>query len=169
VPALYLIRHAEPAVTGVLLGQSDPPLSEEGRKQAAVLRLPEPCSVYTSPLLRAAQTAGYLADGAIVVPELAEITYGAWDGLSWVDIEQRWPELARKKLADWEGVTPPGGEPFHHFRTRIAGALASLEESAAPCAVVAHEAVNAIIGSLLRNSPFLSHRQAYCEIQRHDF
>lgn len=169
MPALYLIRHAQPAITGVLLGQADPPLSEEGRKQAAALRLPEPCAVYTSPLRRALQTAEYLADDAVVVPDLAEITYGAWDGASWDEIEQRWPELARRKLADWEGVTPPGGETFLRFRSRIAAAFASIQEAMAPCAIVGHEAVNAVILSLLGNVDFLSYRQAYGELQRHEF
>jgi broad specificity phosphatase PhoE len=169
MPALYLIRHAEPTITGVLLGQSDPPLSEEGRKQAAALRLPEPCAVYTSPLRRAVQTAAYLTRGAVVVADLAEITYGAWDGLSWAEIERRWPELAVRKLADWEGVTPPGGETFLNFRTRITGAFASIQKTAAPCAIVGHEAVNAILLCLLGDADFLSHHQAYCELQRHEF
>jgi broad specificity phosphatase PhoE len=169
MPALYLIRHAEPAITGVLLGQSDPPLSEEGRKQAAALRLPEPCAVYTSPLRRALQTAAYLTKCAVVVPDLAEITYGTWDGLSWIEIERRWPKLARRKLADWEGVTPPGGEAFLDFRTRIGEVFTSLQQTATPCAIVGHEAVNAVILCLLGNSNFLSHRQAYCELQRHEF
>jgi broad specificity phosphatase PhoE len=169
MPALYLIRHAEPATTGVLLGQSDPPLSEAGRQQAAALRLPEPCAVYTSPLRRAVETAAYLAEDAIVVPNLAEITYGDWDGLSWAEIERRWPKVARRKLADWEGVTPPGGEAFTDFRTRITEAFASIQKTSGPCAIVGHEAVNAVILCLLGNWDFLSHRQAYCELQRHEF
>ena len=169
MPALYLIRHAEPAITGVLLGQSDPPLSERGHEQAAAIRLPEPCTVYTSPLRRAAETAAYLAQDTVVVRDLAEITYGAWDVLSWSEIERQWPELAREKLADWEGVTPPGGETFLHFRTRITDALAFIRKREEPCGIVGHEAVNAIILCLLDNSDFLAHRQGYCEIQRHEF
>ena len=169
MPALYLIRHAEPAITGVLLGQSDPPLSERGHQQAAAIRLPESCAVYTSPLRRAAETAAYLAQDTVVIPELAEITYGAWDGLSWSEIERQWPKLARRKLTDWEGVTPPGGETFLDFDTRITDALASIRKRKEACAIVGHEAVNAMILCLLGNSDFLSHRQGYCEIQRHEF
>jgi broad specificity phosphatase PhoE len=169
VPTLYLIRHAEPAITGVLLGQADPPLSEEGRRNAQLLRLPEPCTVYTSPLRRAKETAAFLAPEAIVVPELAEITYGDWDGLAWQEIEQCWPELAAEKLRDWTAVTPPNGESFANFSARVSRAFAQISNAGEPAAVVAHEAVNAIIVFLLfKDSAFISYRQSYCEIRQYD-
>ena len=34
VPALYVVRHGEPAVQGVMLGRMDPPLSEAGFRHA---------------------------------------------------------------------------------------------------------------------------------------
>jgi broad specificity phosphatase PhoE len=110
---IYVVRHAEPELTGVLLGQCDPPLSVAGRAQAmSILEGVELASVYTSPLRRALETARILARGTPVrvVSDLREITYGAWDGQTWAQIEAADPELARRKLRDWHSVTRPGGE-----------------------------------------------------------
>src|SRR5215203_45609 len=104
MPALYVIRHAEPQITGVLCGQFDPPLSGAGqsmaRDMATQLSIPN-CPIYTSPLLRAKQTACQIHPWPIILRDLAEISYGAWDGLSWNEIEERWPDLAAAKLSDW--------------------------------------------------------------------
>ncbi len=93
MPALYVIRHGEPVVTGVLTGQSDPALSAEGHRQAALLKVPAGI-VYSSPLRRAFETALFLDPHPIVLPELAEVSYGVWDGLEWSSIEREWPELS---------------------------------------------------------------------------
>src|ERR1700676_5569823 len=113
MPQLFLVRHSEPSLTGVLLGQSDPPLSDAGRVQAATLLEEVSLAiVYTSPLRRARETAGLLARGApiVVVDDFREITYGVWDGLTWADIEAADPDLAVNKLRDWRRFTPEGGE-----------------------------------------------------------
>src|SRR5512147_817829 len=104
MPTLYVIRHAEPEIRDVISGQSDPPLSITGRDQAELLRVPVNI-VYSSPLKRARQTAIYLNSCPVILSDLAEISYGAWDGLSWSEIERRWPEIAAAKIADWQGTT----------------------------------------------------------------
>jgi broad specificity phosphatase PhoE len=147
MPGLFVVRHCEPARTGVLLGQCDPPLSEAGRAQAAALRFPELAMVYSSPLRRALETAHAIAHGAPVeiVDDLREITYGAWDGRAWAEIEGEDPELAARKLRDWRGVTPPGGETWREFSTRVRGAFDRIRAGPRPAAIVAHAAVNQII------------------------
>lgn len=165
MPALYLIRHAEAATRGALLGQSDPPLSERGARQAACLRgrLPD-CPVYSSPLLRARQTVWLLGKTPIVVPEFAEISYGEWDGLSWKEIEENWPEIARKKLNEWEFTTPPGGELWEHFALRVRLGLKRVREELLTAAIVAHEAVNAIIANDLTDCEVQSFKQDHCDV-----
>ena len=145
MPGLFVVRHCEPSITGVLLGQCDPPLSEAGRAHAASLWLPELALVYSSPLRRALETAQAIARGAPIeiVDDLREITYGEWDGRRWDEIEA--DEVAIRKMADWRGVTPPGGEPWADFAARVMRAFERIRLGPRPAAIVAHAAVNQVI------------------------
>jgi alpha-ribazole phosphatase len=164
---LYLIRHARPAVEGVLLGQSDPPLSELGRNEARrafsgfhVER------VYSSPLHRSLETAALLRSSSevIVLDELTEISLGAWDGKSWEEIQRVDAQLANRKIEDWFGVTPPDGEPWSAFNARIVKALDLVRAGPMPAAIVAHSAVNAVIAATLQGVSPIQFQQAYCEV-----
>ncbi len=151
MPSLFLVRHAEPAITGVLLGALDPPLSEAGRKQAAsLLSGVAPAVVYSSPLRRALETAQLIARGAPIeiLDDLREISHGEWDGLTWSEIETRDPALAARKLADWRGVTAPQGEPWNEFADRVTRAFELIRKGPRPAAIVAHAAVNQLLGSV---------------------
>ena len=146
MPQLYVIRHCEPALTGVLLGQCDPALSANGRAHAAtVLEGIELVAIYSSPLQRALETAQILARGVpvTILDDLREITYGDWDGRTWLEIEASEPDLSARKLLDWPSVTPPGGEPWHTFEARVTRALE--QAHLRPSAIVAHAAVNKIL------------------------
>ena len=168
MPTLFLVRHAEPALTGVLLGRLDPPLSEAGRAQAdgilagISMKL---AAVYCSPLLRARETADAMSSRApIILDELLEIGYGDWDGNSWSEIERRWPDLARAKQDDWFGVTPPDGERWVDFRTRVVRAAGVIRRGPLPAAVVAHAAVNAVLAEEFAGADPLSFQQSYGEV-----
>jgi broad specificity phosphatase PhoE len=167
VPALYLIRHGEPAVAGVLLGQTDPPLSPRGREQMAAVRI-DAAVVYASPLRRARESAELLGQAVVILPELAEIGLGEWDGLSWSEIETRDPELASRKLADWTGVTPPGGETWSDFTRRVDSALEVVRRGLFPAAVVAHVAVNAWIAHRVGRAATLAFQQEYAQVDRYE-
>lgn len=148
MPNLYVIRHCEPVLTGVLLGQCDPPLSESGRAHAAtLLQKITLAAVYSSPLRRAVQTAEIIARGRAVtiIDDLREITYGDWDGRTWAEIEAADPGLAARKLLDWPGVTPPGGEVYSSFTARVTRALEEIRNGPRPAAIVAHAAVNQVL------------------------
>jgi broad specificity phosphatase PhoE len=170
MPTLYVVRHALPAVSGVLLGQCDPPLGDAGLQQASELKaaIPVTSPVYCSPLRRALQTAYYLSSSPIILQELAEISYGEWDGLSWAEIENKWPLVAREKLQDWEHVNSPGGEAWDRFHSRVYHALELIRHRALPAVVVAHEAVNAILLHELRGTDIKRHTQKHCEIVQVD-
>jgi broad specificity phosphatase PhoE len=168
---LYLIRHACPAVEGVLLGQSDPPLSNQGREDAqgafSGLELER---VYSSPLRRARETAAFLRSAAevTVLDELAEISLGAWDGKCWDEVLRADPALANRKSGDWFGVTPPNGESWSQFTKRVLYALDHVRSGLMPAAIVAHSAVNSVIAANLRGSPPIQFQQAYCEVIEFD-
>ncbi|MGH9628343.1 MAG: histidine phosphatase family protein [Bryobacteraceae bacterium] len=164
MPKLYLVRHAEPAITGVLLGRSDPPLSARGREQARAATL-NVRAVYTSPLRRARETAEIMAPSAAieVLPDLIEISHGEWNGKTWTAIERDYPEIAAQKEKDWFGAAAPGGEDWDTFIARVDAAFERVKQGPFPAAVVAHFAVNARIAQRLRGIHPLQFTQGYCE------
>ena len=164
MPSLYLVRHAEPAVTGVLLGQSNPSLSDAGRQQASKVQVPSFAACYTSPLLRSVETAAALNVPTTIIPDLREITYGEWDGRVWADIEQRWPDIARRKMLDWTGVTPPGGEAWAAFEQRVSAALDAILKMPLPALLIGHEAVHSVIAARVAGEDPTTFQQSYCEL-----
>lgn len=163
MPRVHLIRHQEPAVRGVLLGHTNPPLSLAGRDALGRLALLEVNVVYTSPLLRARQTAEAICGPLVILPDLREISFGQWDGLTWEQACQRDPKLAERKLQDWFGVTPPEGEPWTAFLARVKSAWLQIQGGPWPCAVVAHQAVNAALWQCWTGLDAACFQQAYGE------
>ena len=167
MPTLYLIRHGKPERTGVLLGQFDAPLAQQDIPQ---IRIDVAC-VYTSELRRAKESAAALFTPTIprvALAELNEISYGDWDGKTWSEIEAKYPESARAKLANWTRVTPPLGEPWDQFVHRTTHALSIIRRGSFPAAVVAHEAVNAVLANLLTGEETFQFRQAYWQVNEYE-
>jgi alpha-ribazole phosphatase len=159
---IHLIRHAEPAVSGVLLGRIDVPLLAPPSASKLVV-----ASVFSSPLRRAYDTAAALFPDqpVTIVEDLAEVSLGEWDGLAWADIERRDPKLAAKKLDNWFGVTPPGGEDYTALQGRAAAALRTIDAARRPTAVVAHLGINAVLWHLLTGCPVAEFQQKYLEVK----
>jgi probable phosphoglycerate mutase len=110
-------------------GHADTPLNEAGREQAralaASLRQDPPAAVYSSDLARARETAEIVAR-ALGLPvaldeRLREVDVGEWSGLLWAEIEERYPEGARRRLAGGTGWDH--GEEFDAMRARVVEAL----------------------------------------------
>jgi broad specificity phosphatase PhoE len=160
---LYLVRHAEPAITGVFLGsRNDVPLKGAPPRFDFAVDV-----VYVSPLARARQTAEGIDAPKVVIDDLREIDFGEWGGLSWDQIEARWPE-ALAYGRNWFGTSPPGGEPWEAFVARVEGALRRILQDPRPKAIVAHGAVNAVIGAALSGRHPGKCRQAYAEVASFD-
>jgi broad specificity phosphatase PhoE len=51
-----------------------------------------------------------------------ETDFGAWEGLTFVEVRERWPAEMTSWLAD-PAVAPPGGESFNEVNTRVTEAL----------------------------------------------
>lgn len=166
---LLVIRHAEPAVKGVLLGRTDPPLSPGGRCAAReALGDLAVGAVYSSPLRRCTETATMIPARLVILNDLVEIAMGDWDGLAWAEAERRYPTVAEAKTGDWFGVTPPGGEPWSDFVKRVRSALGQIRRGPLSAAVVTHLAVCAVIAAELSGADPLSFTQEYCEIRRYE-
>ena len=164
---LYVIRHEEPELRGRFIGRTDPPLTPAGREAAArKLAGIDVKVIYVSPLQRARQTAEAIRCGAerIVVPQLAEIHLGEWEGLSWQEVEERWPDAACRKIEDWLGTPIPGGESWCDFCSRIDEALNLILAGPKPAAIVAHMVVNAAISARLLGADPKRFHQQYGEI-----
>lgn len=160
---LYLIRHAEPIGAGLLLGRSDPPLV-----RAAVLPEIDVEAVYASPRRRAQETALAIDAPCHTIADLAEIDFGEWDGLSWQAAVRRNPIVAARKLKNFLGITPPGGEPWHEFVARVTRAWNEVRAAAHQrVAIVAHRGTNAVIAQLLTGIGPLEFHQGYAEV--HEF
>jgi alpha-ribazole phosphatase len=136
VTTLFLARHGETDWNrdGRWQGQTDTPLNARGREQARALaeRLgEEPISaVYASDLARAAETAEIVARrlGAPVSTDsrLRELHFGSWEGLTTMEIEERFPdEVARWRADDGSGAFA-GGESYVEMGRRVVEALADI-------------------------------------------
>lgn len=145
VTRLLLIRHAQSTwnAAGRWQGQADPPLSELGRRQAAIAaRALEPVAgIVTSDLERARATAEIIAaavghDTVRTEQGLRERTAGPWEGLTRREIEVRWPRYLH------EGRRPPGYEADPRLIGRIQEALRRVaRDSNGPLLVVTHGGV----------------------------
>lgn len=146
----YLIRHAEPDFPNgekMYLGQkADLPLSPAGLEQAAQLgrdfRSVKLDAVYTSPLLRARQTAAPIAGAGVPLCELEalrELSAGEWDGCTFADVRAKYPQYFAQDVVF---SCPPGGESDEEGLARGRAALAAIERETPHCAaIVAHSAL----------------------------
>lgn len=111
-------------------GGLDVPLADLGLRQANALadelaQRDGIAAIVSSPLLRAQQTAQIAAQRlglpVSVDDDLAECDFGDWDGLTFGEVQQGWPEAMDEWLASVE-IAPPGGESFTACRQRVDGA-----------------------------------------------
>jgi ribonuclease H / adenosylcobalamin/alpha-ribazole phosphatase len=127
-----LLRHGQTpmSVQRRYAGRTDVPLTEVGVQQAAAAakRLASAGLgvIVTSPLQRTVQTAQAVAavTGAAVITDggFRETDFGAWEGLTFAEVRERWPAEMSAWLADPE-VAPPGGESFTDVSARVTEAL----------------------------------------------
>ncbi len=125
---MLLLRHGQTAlsVDKRFSGLGDHGLTEVGRQQAADagqrLATAGADVVVTSPLLRARQTAEVVAAAAglevLVDDGLRETDFGAWEGCTFGEVQQRWPDELAAWLSD-TAVAPPDGESFDATAVRV--------------------------------------------------
>jgi len=169
-PTIYFVRHGETDwnAEARLQGQRDVPLNDRGRAQAeeAAARLrvsvEEPASLdyVASPLGRTRETMERLRAALGLDPaayrlddRLKELTFGAWEGLTWKEVRARDPRGAAARERDKWGFVPPGGESYARLAERIAPAF---EGFARDTVVVSHggvaRAAIALIGAMPREA-----------------
>jgi probable phosphoglycerate mutase len=159
---LLLVRHGVTAfsVEKRFSGVGDPPLIEEGRSQARAVaaRLGRRGGidlVVTSPMSRCRETASAIAS-AVGVPveqddDLREVSFGAWEGLTFETVQERWPRELSLWLAD-PSLSPPEGESYESLRYRVSRAqqrLVNRHRGLTVCVVTHSRPVASFVASAL--------------------
>jgi broad specificity phosphatase PhoE len=130
---ILLVRHGETDDNKALIfqGQSGAGLNARGREQAELLaarlaRAPRPAALYSSDLQRARETADVLGRAlhleAALDVDLRESYLGAWEGLSYAEIAERFPD----ELAAWRAgrdIKRGGGESYAELGDRVTRAI----------------------------------------------
>ena len=115
-------------------GQTDIPLNDTGREQASTvvprMKAYDIDAVYASDLKRARETAEIVSrETGVEVrsdPRLRELSFGVFEGLTFDEIGEQWPDELSAWIAD-RSSTPPGGEPMDRFVARLREFLADIE------------------------------------------
>ena len=130
-PTIYFIRHGETDwnLEGRLQGQRDIPLNDLGRVQAEEagrrLRSLVPASrtstMWRARMSRTRETMELLREAIGLHPSayrlderLVELTFGAWEGLTWKEVRKQEPVAAAARERDKWGYVPPGGRKLRH-------------------------------------------------------
>ena len=154
---IYLVRHGETHWNRKhrLQGVLDVPLNCNGLRQArrlsARLRRLSIRSIYTSPLLRARQTAleirGAQAWPMVVEDDLREMDHGSWTGMTIAEIAEQ--HSAEHSLWKWnpERLRPRTGEPLQTVYRRSTRVLCRLlaSDTSQNVVMVSHGVVNALL------------------------
>jgi alpha-ribazole phosphatase/probable phosphoglycerate mutase len=154
---IYLIRHGqvEGHETRRYNGQKDVNLTALGKAQYGLLceRLAgkKLAAVYSSDLLRCRSGAELIAEPHKLQPtffaDLRELHIGKWEGLTWDEIQSRWPAEWQSRLNDLVHYQVEGGESLVQLAERVRPVIRDLiiHHRGEEIAVVAHGGVNRVI------------------------
>jgi probable phosphoglycerate mutase len=163
---IILIRHgaSAAAVPGtpfpLVDGRGDPPLAEAGLRQAAAVgeRLAGEgiARLFVTTLQRTAQTAAPLGAQAglepIVVPELAEVHLGAWEGGEYRVRAANGDPLVARAFDEERWDVIPGAESPERLEARVRAGLERIVAATGPDATAAAVVHGGIIGEACRQA-----------------
>ncbi|GAX77020.1 hypothetical protein CEUSTIGMA_g4467.t1 [Chlamydomonas eustigma] len=163
---IWMTRHGESEfnVAGIIGGDSS--LSLRGEEYARQLphlimdRLPLtaddetiPISVWTSTLKRTIQTASLLPFPKLRWKALDEIHAGSCDGLTYQEIEARYPDEYAARGEDKLRYRYPAGESYQDVIQRLEPAIIELERERECVCIVGHQAILRAIMGYFTNTP----------------
>lgn len=155
---VYLVRHGQ--VVGYerfpVYGHTDVNLTDVGilqmKQMADRLRFTEPAAIYSSDLTRSVTGAQLIARHhdvpVYLLPELREMRFGDWEGLTLTEIRTRFPDELQKRQDDLINYRAPGnGESVADLAARIEAAFEGIlaEQKGKDIVISAHGAVNRVI------------------------
>lgn len=172
---LLLIRHGE--VPGIspprFRGRQELELTERGRAQAqrTAERVhadrPQIAAIYCSPRHRTVATAKAIGAPHGVepkaMPDLDDMDYGTWQGLSYDEAKERWPDQWALWNTAPESVAFPKGETLADLTARVWRGLhivleASRGRNKGAVIIVAHDSVNRVLLMQLLGMPLRFYR-----------
>jgi probable phosphoglycerate mutase len=163
---VLLVRHgaSQAAVEGepfeMLEGHGNPPLAPEGELQAQAvahrLAADRPDTLFITNLVRTAQTAApfVAATGMqpVVVPELAEVSLGEWEGGEMRVRAAKGDPLVGRIFEEQRWDVIPGAEPMEAFADRVRAGFLKVVEQTGPGRTAAAIVHGGVIGELLRQA-----------------
>ncbi len=166
---IYLIRHAESTgnISPSFNGRKDVPLSDNGRKQAVLLREffknIKIDRIYTSTLKRTIETANLALPGKrdsfVSLESINEIHGGDWEGRNYDEIFELWGDEFRNWREAPHKAQPPNGENIYDVFERAVKTLemiVSENHKDSTVAIFAHGAVIKTIIAFIRLLPLSS-------------
>lgn len=150
---LLMVRHGETELNSALRywGKSDVKLSALGLSQAERLRdrlaFEKIDAIYSSSMVRAHVTAEIIASGHRLgiteCPELCEVDFGKLEGLTFEEIKQQYPDVAKLWIERSPELEYPDGENRNQFYNRVCRFISRLEKhrQGETILIVAHSGV----------------------------
>jgi probable phosphoglycerate mutase len=145
---IYMARHGETDDNArrIVQGWLDTPLNDRGRAQARDLAERVAglgiASIWTSQLVRAAETAQIVGDALGIAPRVddrfAESRRGTWEGRSLDEIEASEPETWAAWMRGGAGFRFPGGESLEEHQARVLQGIEAVRSGPEPALIVAH-------------------------------
>ena len=162
---ILLFRHGETANSKEVCfnGHYDVELSERGKKQflhwADILKNENLKAIYSSDLQRTRNSAQCIGDkhglDPIAFPELRELSFGTWEGMSFAEVEAAYPGEMEDRMRNIATFQADGGETYSQLKERV---IPKFEEivtlhSNDQIVMVCHGGVNRIILAHLLGIP----------------
>jgi alpha-ribazole phosphatase len=145
------IRHAPVLMKGMCYGRLDVPVEampEPAELERRLGRATPVRAIVSSPARRCAELAECFGEllglGVRRDSRLLELSFGAWEGRSWNELEET-PEF-RRWMRTWKASAAPGGETLRELEERVD---ALLDETQDDTLLVTHAGVIRAIGVLL--------------------
>ncbi len=151
---LIIVRHGQTQmnVEGIFFGKLNPGLNEMGRVQCKkaedILKKHGYDAVYSSDLLRAAETAelvNYLKLPIKFDKRLQEIDFGIFEGLSYKEIKEKYPEECEKSKNEWKTFDFVTGESLERLQSRAVEFVESLDKTKNNLVVTHWGVINCIL------------------------
>jgi broad specificity phosphatase PhoE len=154
---IYLVRHGQTAWNKeeIFRGRTDVPLNETGLREAQLageyFREMEIHAIYSSPLLRAWETAQKIAEvqrlGVRSLQGIIDMCFGEWEGQSLKDVQEKDGQRFQQWKNEPHLVKIPGGETLDEVRDRAMAVLDKTiqSHSGKTLLFVSHRVVNKVI------------------------
>lgn len=154
---LYIVRHGQ--IVGhekqPIFGHTDVDITEVGKLQmervAEKLRYDDIKAIYSSDLQRSEKGAKIISRFHDVelraLPDLKEVYFGDWEGMTFLEVIERFRDELDKRMIDLITFRYPGGESMKQFAERVMSCVERIkkEHKGEDVLIVGHGAVNRVI------------------------